>query len=298
MPTIATIFKEYSQDIATLDIELLLAHVAKKSREEIIAHPEYILTNHPYHTLQEYIKQRKKGMPLAYITHCKEFYGLDFEVDQHVLIPRPETEILVEKVDELCETFLPQKPLVLIDLGTGSGCIPITLAKKHPLVVRSIAIDNSPQALAVARRNAHAHGVKKNINFLLADLLTLPEEDIKSLSENVLLVITANLPYIPQDQYEKAPLHADTKGILFEPKGALVSGKDGLGHFRRFFDQYASLRKKLPKETIIFCEFFGDDSQRDFFENEIGQRFPEASLSFILDLSGKTRIAKIDFSSS
>ena len=175
------------------DAEILFAHALKKPREFVIAHPEYRPTVWQHLKLKYYLQQRKKGMPIAYITGHKEFFGLDFIVNKHVLIPRPETEVLVEAVLHRLSEQRPANPeksgraelgagseqkILLIDVGTGSGCIPIatmkTLKQENAAAeqykkITVCATDISQDALIIAKKNAKKHDV--DITFLHGDLL-------------------------------------------------------------------------------------------------------------------------------
>ncbi|HCW74922.1 MAG TPA: peptide chain release factor N(5)-glutamine methyltransferase, partial [Candidatus Marinimicrobia bacterium] len=150
-----------------LEAEILLSEILKKPREFILAHGERALTKPQITDYKLLIKKRLKGMPIAYITGEKEFYGLKFKVNKNVLIPRPETELMVEEALKLTADGT---PAAIIDVGTGSGCVIITLAKQIANC-EFLATDISAKALAVAGQNAKLHGVAKKIKFLKGDLL-------------------------------------------------------------------------------------------------------------------------------
>lgn len=229
---------------AVLDAEALLGLAVKKPKEWILTHPEYNLKTQEYKNIKKYIARRKKREPVAYITGNKEFFGLDFFVDKNVLIPRPETELMVEKVLEILgheigrpSNFVTKKKINLIDIGAGSGCVPISVLKWIPayegmtkrdagmtkavVEMTTMAIDYSANTLKVAKKNAAKHKVK--IKFLKGNLLSpfkkLPSGEI---------IITANLPYLSESQYKKLPPEIKK----YEPKNALVAGKDGLKYYR------------------------------------------------------------------
>src|SRR4030042_3986448 len=131
MSSIQYLLKKYAAEIDSLDIELIIARSLKKSREFVLAHPEYKLSEYQVSSIKYYISQRIKHKPLAYILGEKEFYGLKFEVSKNVLIPRPETEILVEHViSNLKSVIRKNKKIIIADIGTGSGNIIISLAKQ------------------------------------------------------------------------------------------------------------------------------------------------------------------------
>lgn len=233
-----------------LEAELLLVFSARSmtrsphssaaallSREFFIAHPEFAVSTLVRKRFLEYCAQRALGTPLAYLTRHKEFYGLDFLVDERVLIPRPETEHLVEEV--LMHAKGVARPRIL-DVGTGSGCIAIAIAKNLKNA-RVTASDISVPALMVARHNVRAHGLGERIAVRKGDLLA-PFINIK------FDIIVANLPYIPRR--EKSLVVREVSG--HEPAVALWAGADGLLLLRRFFIQ---LKKMRHKPRFVIGEF-------------------------------------------
>jgi release factor glutamine methyltransferase len=195
--------KNYKK-INSLTFLTIVAHVIKKEKEFILAHPEYKISYFETLKIKYYLWKHKNGFPLAFITHHKEFFGLDFYVNKHTLVPRPETELLVEEVVQKIKNkeLGIKKNIVLIDIGTGSGCIPIAIMKrlKHEKIKTS-AIDISKKALKVARKNAAAH--KVNIQFLSGNLLKPAFSVIKRSTlhnSHFTLIITGNLPYLTHEQ--------------------------------------------------------------------------------------------------
>ena len=259
---------------AQLDAEVLLSFILNKPREFLYSHPEYKITKNQAVKFKKLISQRIENKPIAYLIKHKEFFGLDFYVDENVLIPRPETEILVEEV--LIEAKKLQatsdKPTIL-DLGTGSGCLAISLKKFLPKA-KVIASDISNKALEVAKLNAKKHKVK--ILFIKANLL---EPFIKGNFKMDILV--ANLPYL-------TPLQLKEKSIQSEPKKALLGGQDGLKYFRRLFDQINLLKLK-PK--AIFLEI--DPSQSKKLSSLAQIYFEKAKIEIKKDLVGWDRVMVI-----
>ena len=149
---------------ARLEAEALLAHVLQVSRTQILAHPERPLTPEEERALSEALRRRLDREPLAYITGSKEFFGIDLTVDPSVLVPRPETETLVETALKAAGEFPGGPELSVVDVGTGSGAIAVALAVHLP-AARIFAIDSSGSALAVAQANAERHGVADRITF-------------------------------------------------------------------------------------------------------------------------------------
>lgn len=203
-------------DSAGLDAELLLCSVLHCDRGRLYAHPEQGLTRTQAALFNERIKLRAEGRPMAYLLGKKEFWSLELAVSKDTLIPRPETELLVEKALE----FLPtESARNVLDAGAGSGAIAIAIARERPKS-RIIAVDNSPAALAVARKNTVAHGLRQ-IRLIKADWLAFKHEHRYDL-------IVSNPPYIAADDP-----HLKQGDIRFEPRAALVAGRDGLAAIRR-----------------------------------------------------------------
>src|SRR3990167_1172625 len=152
-----TILKTYNQYIDPFDLNLLISHVTEKPREFFIAHPDYIVSFGEYIRLRIAMYKRKSGMPIAYITGHKEFYGLDFEVNKYTLVPRPDTEIMVEEAMRNVQfsfSNFQNKGILLIDVGTGSGCIPIAISKyANRQIGKIFATDISAGALRIANKN-------------------------------------------------------------------------------------------------------------------------------------------------
>lgn len=169
---------------------------------------------------EELVGRRERGEPAAYLLGEREFYGLSFRVTPDVLIPRPETELIV---DEVRERFAVEAPLRFVDLGTGSGILAVTLAYEFPKA-QGVAVDLSPAALRVARENAQRHDVSDRLDFVLADFMQpLPVAEVD--------VIVSNPPYVTWKEYSELSREVAD----FEPRAALVSGKefgDGLDHVR------------------------------------------------------------------
>ena len=219
---------------ATLDATVIIGFVLQKSKEYLFAHPENFVLPDQTRAINKRLSRRALGCPVAYLTNQKEFFGLDFFVDKRVLIPRPKTELLVEETLNIISANFKNQRVNIADIGTGSGCIAITIAKLAP-TARLFTVDVSSDALAVAKHNAKLHGVTKKINFLRGDLL-LPLKNKK------IDIVIANLPYLRPNQI---------KGdIRFEPRGALVSGHDGLKLLKKLFCQITQL-KYQPRFLIL-----------------------------------------------
>lgn len=264
-----------TSDSPRVDAELLLAHVLKKSTTYLFTHPKNPLDRFSRLSLNEWryrrlIQKRKRGVPVAYLVGHKEFYALDFKVNNSVLVPRPDTEILVECVIEYVKGLRSPDSglsLFLVDVGTGSGCIPISVLRNVP-GLNAVATDISRAALSVAKENAKKHFVASRIRFFKSDLLCkVPTR----LLENRTIVLTANLPYLP-DKMEAKP------ELGFEPSIALYAGADGMDVYRRLMRQIETLRP-----MAIFLELY------EWQIALLQAQFPGYELKYAKVMSGEAR---------
>ncbi len=201
---------------APFDAELLLRHVLGRDRAWIITHGTDPLDGGHLALFEDAVRRRETREPLQHIIGTQEFRGLDFIVTRYVLIPRPETELVVEAVIDAAKEHRPQ---IIVDLCTGSACIAVSIAKTLP-EVRIFATDRSEQALAVARRNAQRHDVSGRIRFLEGDLFApLEELDLRGRVD----IITTNPPYVRSGDLPL--LQPEVKD--YEPEIALVAGAAG-----------------------------------------------------------------------
>ena len=245
-----------------VEVGAIICHIIKRDKSFLYAHGEYELSKDEYDLFQKYIAERESGIPLQYITGVCEFMSLPFTVNSHVLIPRQDTEVLVEKVIEHAKT-IKAPDIKILDIGTGSGCISISLAYyiKNSAVT---AVDISEKALEVAAKNAENNGVSWKISFLKGDLfepvynlinnlkdenlnvksiVKNKAENLRSESENVpnikgkgleyFDIIVSNPPYIPTEEIKT--LQREVKD--HEPHLALDGGKDGLYFYRRIINE-------------------------------------------------------------
>jgi release factor glutamine methyltransferase len=260
-------------DRAQRDAETLLLHALRASEPEInlawlIAHQGEKLEPDVAAAFRDSVKRRRAGEPIQYIIGETEFYGLKFRVNRDVLIPRPETELLVEKAIPVAET-LRRDGLVLepriVDVGTGSGAIAVALAHALPSA-QITATEISPAALAVAKANAAGNGVANRVRFLEGDLL-------QPVAGEVFDFVVSNPPYVPER--DRATLDAEVRG--YEPAQALFAGDDGLAVYRRLipeafavlkagglllleigFGQPEAIQALLNKEGFTWVEFSDD----------------------------------------
>lgn len=264
---------------ASLDAEVLLAFALNKPKEFLYSHPQSKVTKLQENKFLKLIKRRTQGEPVAYLRNTKEFYGLDFYVDKRVLIPRPETELLVEETLRFLTVNLQPSTVSIADIGTGSGCIIISLAKilatGYRLPATSFyATDISKPALTVAKLNAKKHKVK--IKFYQGNLL----EPLKDKKINILI---ANLPY--GWRVWKNNTSAETSSLKFEPQNALFTKENGLYLYRQLFKQLA---KRGQKPKLIIGEF--DPRQQIVLQNNIKKYLPQYRVEIKKDLAGLNRI--------
>lgn len=204
-------------DTSGLDAQVLLAHCIGRDRQFLYAHPERELSGADEERFRSMVARRMEGEPVAYITGEKEFWSLTFEVTPDVLIPRPDTEILIEEVLKL---FKREAEVRILEIGTGSGAISVALASE--LQRASItATDSSPESLAVAAGNARNNQVSERISFMCGDLF----EPVRGPFD----IIVSNPPYISEEEF--ALLAPEVRG--YEPRSALVAGPDGTEIHRR-----------------------------------------------------------------
>ncbi|MBI2470323.1 MAG: peptide chain release factor N(5)-glutamine methyltransferase [Planctomycetes bacterium] len=219
------LLQEHGIDSPSLDAEVILSHLLDCKRIDLYVHPDKPVEDTVVMRYKEAIGKRSHRVPLQYITNHAEFMSLDFYVDERVLIPRPETELLVEAVIKKVQTLNYDNEIVIVDIGVGSGNIAIALAKKIDKA-RIFAIDISPDALAVAKINAQRHDVLDKITFLCGDIFK-PLEGYGI--ESKVNFIVSNPPYISGDEF--GALQQEVRD--FEPYVALISGQDGLQMFKR-----------------------------------------------------------------
>lgn len=281
---------------ADLDAEILLSYALKKSRGWLFVNDKCQMPNDKSSKFQTLIRRRMKGVPVAYLTNHKEFYGLDFYVDERVLVPRPETEMLTDFAIHWARNMIHDASnkghLTIADVGTGSGCIAISIAKNlipkasslipnalslrpHPSSPRPqiYATDISQDALTVARRNARKH--KTKIHFLHGDLLEpIIKHGIKP------DIIIGNLPYLKPSQI--------IGDIRHEPRQALDGGRDGLRHYENLLRQITNY--KLPV-TSLLLEI--DPSQTEKIKKSIKRYLPKSRVEIKKDLARMERVAVI-----
>ena len=270
------------QKVSLEDFFVLLSFVTGQSKAFLFAHEEYLLTEDQTALLENLLKRRALHEPISYLTGTREFFGRSFSVTPAVLIPRPETELLIEQVLSQMETST--TPTTLIDIGTGSGAIILTLSLELTLreqIHTYLGVDISSEALAVAQRNKTQLG-DTAVQFLQSDLLvSIPET---YWTDSVILI--ANLPYVLESQYRQAMPDVQ----LYEPALALVSGIDGLDHYRKLITE---LSQKKPLSCTLYLEI--DASQTETLRKLLEQSFPNGLFEVWKDLAGHERLIRYSF---
>ena len=262
---------------ARLEAEVMLMNVMRMQRADLFSQQETELGPQQEQALAQILERRLKREPLAYILQYKEFYGVNLLVNPDVLIPRPETECLVEHALFMALMGMETPELVIADIGTGTGAIAINLALHLP-AARIYALDNYDPVLNVAAYNIRAHNVGDRITLGKGDLL-------EPLPEPVDLIL-ANLPYLPTDRIPTLQPE-----VRWEPAQALDGGPDGLDLIRRLLQQ-AQAPDKLKEHGIILLEL--DPEQAPAVAELAGQLFPEAETSVEQDLARRDRIFVIN----
>ena len=262
-----------------LDAQVLLGHVLHVERATLYTYPERLLTAEQEQQFQQLLKRRRQGEPVAYLIGFQEFFGLNFLVDRRVLIPRPETELLVEAALKVIRALLASgRPPLVADIGTGSGAIPITLAVQEPRLPYLYACDISPDALEMAYLNCQRYRVEQRIHLLRGDLLTPLPEPVD--------ILIANLPYVGTNEMEI--LAPDVRE--YEPHLALFSGPQGLDLLHRFFAE-AQQPGKLQDGAVMLLEI--GYQQREPLTRFLHELWPQAQIEFEKDYAGWDRILKI-----
>ncbi len=258
-------------EFPAIELNAIASHFLQKPASWIVSHPEILLSSEQIRVMNVAINRLLAGEPLAYITGVRSFFCLDFLVDNRVLIPRPETELLVEQAISWLQEHPNQR--VVADIGTGSGAIAISLAKRFS-DLKVTAVDISSSALEVARNNACLHQVEKQVQFIQSDLL----ETIFGKFD----LILANLPYIPTPALDKLEI------LKYEPLIALNGGFEGLDLLTKLINK---LPVKLAQDGCAFLEI--QYNQHQVVSEIVSQRLPCAEITVFNDLASLPRLVKI-----
>lgn len=283
MSTVEQLLRDAAADLSAvspsprLDAELLAAHIFGMTRIGLISAAKDPVPRRLISPFLDLIRRRKLNEPVAYLTGSREFWGLDFEVAPAVLVPRPETELLVERA---LEHALALGAPRILDLGTGSGCIAVSVAselRSNP-DARVVALDRSPEALEIAKLNAARHGVADRIELLASDWFSALESGDPSFD-----LIVSNPPYIAEGDMAVSPETA------YEPASALYSGETGLDDIERIMRRAPKFLR--PGGWLLFEH---GASQRARIESLFGLlRSSYTSLEIVKDLAGLDRVAEL-----
>lgn len=284
---------------ASLDAEVLLLEALNRcgksaDKSWLYINSNYLLNEKEKRLFNNFINQRKKHKPVAYIINRKEFYGYDFYVDENVLIPRPETELMVEEVLKIIKrqkNKSGKKNFNLIDIGTGSGCIIISIvnelikSKRDKVIHNAVANDISAEAIKTAKINAKKYNLDRKIKFITGDLEKVINR--KTFSTHGQFIVTANLPYIKNSDYKTLPKSVKK----YEPAVALKGGRDGLERIEKLIGAISKLKFKRAK---IFIVLEADPKQIDKIKNISDSKLGSADTEIIKDLSQKKRVIAIN----
>ena len=256
---------------ASLEANLIIQKATGLSRPVLLSHLEHEISAQERNLIRDMTKLRSTGFPLPYILGEWEFYGHSFFVDQTVLIPRPETELITEKA----AAWIRLHPSVRtgFDIGTGSGCIAVSLLLERP-ELRMIAVDLHRNALQTACKNAERHRVSDRFHPVQCSLFSAFSDRFS--------LLCANLPYVPTDTCRMI------EPARFEPISALDGGEDGFELYRLLFRQIAN---KMNRECLILCEI--EYRQRELALHTASEYFPNCQVKVFEDLAGQPRILQI-----
>ncbi len=275
---ISGILNKARRDKKLLEAEVLMADALGKSREWVVSNVDYDLSAEEVRSFHSVWTRFLQGEPVAYLTGNKEFYGIEFCVDKRVLIPRPETELLVEKVLSVSgdPVFASKKSVQVIDVGTGSGAIAVSLAKNSECL-KVFASEIERDACDIASIN-----IEKNE----ADVVLRCGDLLEPFKDEDFDIIVANLPYIGRDLYE----FVDENVAKYEPDSALYGGEDGLSLYGRLFDQ---VKEYGMSPKFIFGEI--GCLQGEAVKSLVAEKFPDVNIEIGRDLAGLDRNFIISF---
>lgn len=259
-------------DEARLEAELLLMHALKTDRVHLYERLQDKMPVRAGNHYRRLLDRRLAHEPVPYIVGHKEFFGLEYQISRSALIPRPETETLVQLTIDFAHDRYGDERFTIADVGAGSGVIAVALAYELPNA-RVIATDVSKRALALARRNAERHGVASRIDFVEGDTLAPIEARVE--------VIAANLPYVTTEDWLATPPEIRE----WEPRRALDGGADGLRYIRKLFQQAT---EKLARHGALFAEI--GDRQGATARSLAEEAFPSADVQVRPDLAGRDRV--------
>ena len=284
MPSLRSVIQETHRTlesagipVSRLEAEVMVMDVMRMPRQAIFAEQETLVSEQQQASLDEIVRRRLTREPLAYILNYREFYGVNLLVNSDVLIPRPETETMVEHALFMALMGMESRELIIADIGTGSGAVAVNLAIHLP-AARIYATDAFDATLDVAAYNIRMHNVADRVSLLKGDLLEPLPEPVD--------VIAANLPYLPT---ERIPTLQPE--VQWEPAAALDGGADGLDLVRRLITQ-AATGGRIKAHGVILLEM--DPEQFPVAEQAVADAFPEAEVTAEPDLAGMNRLLVIN----
>lgn len=243
-----------------LEAELIVGLALNYKKEELIINYNKIIKKKDIKKINNLVNKRIKGWPIAYLLGVKNFYDLEFIINKNTLIPRPESELIIENIlNEIKNNKKEEKNnKTIIDIGTGSGCLIVSLANilKNNKNIKFFGIDISSKALKIAKKNAKKYKLDKKIKFIKGDLL---KPILKKINQEDELIIIANLPYLTKKEIKSSP------SIKFEPQKALYGGKDGLKYYQKLLDQIKKINN--DKGVSVYKEI--NPHQKEKLENLI-----------------------------
>lgn len=275
-------FKDKKLDSPRLDAELIIAHGLKIERIQLYLKFDQPLSEPEISTCRELVRRRAQGEPVAYILGTKDFFGYTFAVNSHTLIPRPETEHVVEAVLEWTENL--EHPYTILDLGTGSGCIGLSLLKRLPQA-QLIAVDLSEGALEVARKNAQALEIQDRVQFVFANSESVDQvlADLQNFTgREDIDILVSNPPYIAVDDKD-----VEDNVKKFEPSSALFAEDHGLQYLKSWSKKYAPF---LASKAIMLMEM--GMSQGDAMKAHFQSLQTFQTVDVIKDLAGLQRVIR------
>jgi release factor glutamine methyltransferase len=282
--TIKDTLQTWSRDLGWFETELILAHVVKKDRAWLVAHQEEKLLASQQRMFLKLARRRLKHEPLAYVLGHWNFYGRELLTDKRALIPRPETELLIDRALSLLRTTHYKLPTAVWDVGTGCGAIAITLALERSKM-RVVASDISTGALALAKQNARQ--LHAQVTFVKTNLLSVQLANTLTRRRAKHLLVVANLPYLPVS--DKRKLMPDV--VKFEPHSALFTKEDGNFLIHRLLQQLSVFQKRDGRSLTLLAEF--DPPQAQVLKELAKKYFPSATVSIHQDLCGRNRVLEV-----
>lgn len=262
-------------DSAPLDVELIIGHALGRDRASVMAHGDAEVSPADAKNIGALVEKRARRMPLAYILGHKEFYGTDFLVNKYTLIPRPDTELLVQTVIDYCADH-PEKQS-LAELGIGSGCVILSILKKCPQLKYAMAIEFVKRALEVAKKNAEATGLLERITFKRSNMWQ------QLTKEYHYDIVVANLPYLSAQELSRA--RADCPELAYEPQIALLGGTDGLLFFEKLFQR---AHRHLRPGAALFLEI---GALQGAAVSTLAQKYlPQGKVSILKDDCARDRV--------